>query len=304
MLDRKALSVLVIGALGLVAACGTAQQPTTTAADGSSSAAAAGESPAVPPPAADSPEGKAEANSVTTENLIADCMKAQGFTYVPRPLKFGRAAGNLSGMDPALVPYEDLKKYRAKYGFGTFARDVYPNDLNVSLPPTTPNPNTAIRDALDPAQQKAYDDALDGGARKPRAMGDVEDTSKRAGSCSAKAAEQVFGKEKPADPAKEAAAAQAQQQFQTDPQLLEAAQGYATCLRGQGYEVPAVKPGAIERTVEQAATKLHDEAQGANLQQGLDHEIKMALDDLECGKAYEVVAKPKVEKVLAEGGVG
>ncbi|HWO63606.1 MAG TPA: hypothetical protein VNO31_26600, partial [Umezawaea sp.] len=106
------------------------------------------------------------------------------------------------------------------------------------------------------------------------------------------------------DPAKEAAAAQVQQEFQTDPQLLEAAQGYATCLRGQGYEVTAVKPGAIERTVEQIATKLHDEARGANLQQGLDREIEMSLEDLECGRAYEAVAKPKVEKVLAEGGVG
>jgi hypothetical protein len=301
VLDRKALSALAIGALGLVAACGTAQQPTTPAA-GQPAAAASGTA-TVPPPADGSPESKAEADSVTIENLIADCMKAQGFSYVPRPLKFGRAAGNLSGMDPALVPYEDLKAYRAKYGFGNLARDVYPDDLNVSLPATPPNPNTAIRDALDHAARKAYDEALDGGAGEAR-KDDDRDGSKFATSCSGKASDQVYGKAEPADPAKEAAAARAQQEFQTDPQLLEAAQGYATCLRGQGYEVPVVKPGSIERTVEQAATKLYDEARGKNLQQGLDHEITMALEDLECGKAYEAVAKPKVEKVLAEGGVG
>ncbi|MEO6089826.1 MAG: hypothetical protein ABIQ18_42630 [Umezawaea sp.] len=295
MLDRKVLSVLAIGALGLVAACGTEPQPTT---------AAVVTAPAVvQPPADGSPESKAEADSVTTENLIADCMKARGFTYVPRPLKFGRPVGNLSGMDPALVPHEDLKEYRARYGFGSFARDVYPNDLNVSLPPPSPNPNTAIRDGLDAATRDAYDQALDGGAREAR-DGGSPGSKTSADSCSAKASEQVYGQEEPADPAKEAAAAQAQREFQTDPQLLEAAQGYATCLRGQGYEVPVVKPGAIERTVEQIATKLYDEASGANLQQGLDREIVMALEDLECGKAYEAVAKPKVEKVLAEGGVG
>jgi hypothetical protein len=295
VLDRKALSALAIGALGLVAACGTEPQPT---------AAAEVTAPAVMrPPADGSPESRAEADSVTTENLIADCMRARGFTYVPRPLKFGRPAGNLSGMDPALVPYEDLKEYRAKYGFGNFARDVYPNDLNVSLPPPSPNPNTAIRDSLDAAARDAYDQALDGGAREARDGGSPGST-RSAESCSGKASEQVYGQEEPADPAKEAAAAQAQQQFQTDPQLLEAAQGYATCLRGQGYEVPVVKPGTIEWTVEQTATKLYDEAQGANPQRGLDREIEMALDDLECGKAYEAVAKPKVEKVLAEGGVG
>lgn len=303
MLDLRALSALAVGALGLVAACGTAPQPVTPAAGEPSAAAVASGTATVPPPADGSPESKAEADSVTAENLIADCMKARGFTYVPRPLKFGIPAGNLSGMDPALVPYEDLKKYRAKYGFGNFARDVYPNDLNVSLPPPSPNPNTAIRDGLDAAARDAYDQALDGGARKARDDGSPGSATS-AGSCSAKASEQVYGQEEPADPAKEAAAAQVQQEFHTDPQLLEAAQGYATCLRGQGYEVPLVKPGTIERTVEQTATKLYDEAGGANLQQGLDREIEMALDDLECGKAYEAVAKPKVEKVLLEGGVG
>ncbi len=64
---------------------------------------------------------------------------------MPRPLKFGRPAGNLFGMDPALVPYDDMREYRAKYGYGNFARDLYPDDLDVSLPASPPNPNTAIR---------------------------------------------------------------------------------------------------------------------------------------------------------------
>ncbi|HEX6341024.1 hypothetical protein [Umezawaea sp.] len=303
MLDRKALSVMAIGALTLLAACGTAPRPAETVPPTSSAADTGAPAAFVAPPAAGSPESKAEADSVTSENLIADCMRAQGFTYVPRPLKFGRAAGNLAGTDPALVPYEDLKRYRAKYGFGHFARDVYPDDLDVSLPEPPPNPNTAIRDALDEAGKKAYDLALDGGAREAGAR-DSAQPPRSADSCSARASERVYGEEKPADPAEEAAAAQAQREFQTDPRLLEAAQGYATCLRGQGYEVTAVEPGAIERTVEQVATTLHAEARGENLQQGLDREITMALEDLECGRAYEVVAKPKVEKVLAEGGVG
>ena len=176
----------------------------------------------------------------------------------------------------------------------------FPTRRSSDLPP---NPNTAIRDALDDVGKKAYDEALDGGARGVKA-GVPYDPARSAASCSGQASARVYGQAPPSDPAEEAAAARAQEEFQTDPQLLDAAQGYATCLRGQGYEVRAVKPGAIERTVEQIATKLHDEARGANLQQGLDHEIEMSLEDLECGRAYEAVAKPKVEKVLAEGGVG
>lgn len=314
-LSTAAVSTVVIGALGLVAACGTTTPtgapPPPAQSSGASASAAA--SAAVEVAAADpnTPEGKAEADSVAMENLIADCMKAQGFQYVPRPMKYGMPKGNLAGIDPALVPYESLKTYRAKYGFGAFARDVFPNDPNVVPPPLPPNPNTAIRDRLDAAQQAAYDMALDGGARNSGATDGPPEPGKQRGQekgCVVEASKKVVGEDRPADPVEEAAAqaaAQAAQQaFQTNPQLLQAAQEYATCLRGHGYEVRAVKPGSIERTVEQSVNELHDGPGAPAPQEGLRREITMALDDLECGRNYEVVAKPLVEKVLAEGGVG
>jgi len=297
---RKTSTVLVAGALGLLAACGTPQAAPPAGA-GSPTATSGGQ--ATEAPADGSQESKASADSVRFENLMADCMKAKGFTYVPRPLTFEKPSDNQLGKDPSLVPYDALKKFRSKYGFGHFAADVYPHDRNVAPEPLKPNPNTAIRDALDETGKKAYDEAFDGGYVAMKQGGSF-DRAKHDASCSGKVSLEVYGPEKPADPAAAAKAAQVQQEYQNDPDLLQAAQGYANCLRGLGYEVGAVKPGVIDWAVEQAALNLYSAAQGANLQQGLDHEIKMALDDLECGKDYRVVAAPKVAEVLAEGGVG
>jgi len=158
---RAVAALLGLGAL--LAGCGGG--PSAAPTGGASSSAAA---PTQAGPDTNTPEGRAEADSIKSENLMADCMKAAGFRYVPHPAHYTRPAGNIAGKDPATVPYDVLKTYRQKYGYGSnYATDVYPNDPNV-VAPTDPaaNPNNAIRDALDPARKKAYDQAYDGGARE------------------------------------------------------------------------------------------------------------------------------------------
>jgi hypothetical protein len=291
---------VILGLLGVmvVAGCGSTNEPG-----------------AAPPPAAPGQVQeqqkkeltKAEQDSARLENLIADCMKAQGFQYVAHPTSYDDPAQdlNVGGRDPSQVPYDKLKVYRQKYGFAIYGRDVFPTDPAVGNTPRPPNPNNAIRDGLDPARREAYDKALNGGSltedkAKQRDVGD--------GGCAGKASAQVYpaNTEAPKDPAKEAEFKQLMQAFQTDPKLLQASQAYGSCLRKAGFEVPSTKPGVIEMTVQQSVLKERGEKpekiDAAVAQQGLQTEIQKSLTDLDCGKDYEVLAKPHMDKLLTHGG--
>lgn len=262
---------------------------------------------------------KEEENLIKLENLIADCMKAQGFNYVAHPVKPDVASEhNLSGRDPSQVPFDALKAYREKYGFGIYGRDVFPTDPNVGNKKETPNPNTAIRDALDSAQQKAYDKALKGKYSEGLTTAMVEQqrgkpVERDESGCQQKAGLEVYPPqarlEEKQDPAKEAAYAQALQNFYTDPKLLEESEAYGACLKQQGFSVRSTKPGTIESEVRNIIFTERSAQPGqidlAAAQQGLRREITASLADLECGRNYLTLAKPFVEKLLAgEGGNG
>lgn len=303
------LTLIVAGSV--IAGCSSAA--TTGGTTSTGSAAASGSA------AQEQALTKAEQDSVKIENLVADCMKAQGFTYVAHPTKYDDPAddGTMAGRgDPSQAPYDALKSYREKYGFAIYGRDVFPTDPNVGNKPEEPNPNNAIRTALDPAQQDAYDKALHGVS-----MGELTHAKAQAqagqgydmgdGGCSRKASEQVHPPEpeKPRDPAADAAYAQLMQDFYTDPKLLEASQAYGACLRQQGFQVDSTKPGTIESTVQQIImverSALPEKIDATVAQQGLRKEITASLADLECGKDYLAQAKPFMEKILnSEGGNG
>lgn len=303
---RATMGLLVAISAGVVlAGCGGPGTTTPAANTG-------GGGPASSAAAVQEQLTKAEQDSVRYENIVADCMKAQGFQYVAHPAKYEDPDkdGNFGGRDPSLVPYETLKIYRQKYGFAIFARDAFPQDPSVGNRPVPPNPNKAIRDRLDPARQTAYDDALHGkGAAAMRAGGKVK-MKEGEGGCSEKASREVYPvQEHKPDPAKQAEYQRLLNQFHTDPQLVAASRAYGECLRRQGYQVESTKPGTIESSVQQKISAerqaLGDKIDGGVAQQGLQREIKAALDDLECGKDYLKLAKPFMEKLLtSEGGNG
>jgi hypothetical protein len=257
-------------------------------------------------PAGNSAESKEVADSFQIENLVADCMKAHGFNYVPSPQKPDSGESSPVRRNAALVPYGQLKEARQKYGFGYFAAVVFPGDPNVARRDMGPaNPNEAVKKGLDPAQRKVYDVTLNG---TPVPGGGKNTT----GGCYQDSYMKVHGSVPAADPAAESAksatAEQAVQAFRSDSQAIQAAQGYASCLKNGGYTVTGTAPGDVEDTVQLAASQLFQTARanGANIdaataKQGLANEIKMALDDLECGKAYEVIAKPFVETMMKTG---
>ena len=120
------------------------------------------------------------ARQAAAENIIADCMKAQGFDYVPVDPQAQRAA--LVGQ--AGMSEEDFNQ---QFGYGIttlFGKEE-------SLPP---GPNEEIRNALSEADQAAYDRALYGDdttATFANAL-DTGDYT-RLGGCTQQAVETVFG---------------------------------------------------------------------------------------------------------------
>jgi hypothetical protein len=298
MITLKPLTMLaVLGAAGLLlAGCGGSTQAAGSAPAGMS---------APPSTTTSADDGSFDQQSVEYENLMADCMKAAGFDYKPHPYENPPTTSGLAGKNPALVPYDQLKTYRSKYGFGAlYAQDVYPNDPNVEPKeaPIRPDPNQAIRDALSPAQKHAYNLAFDDGWLEKISAG-APKTSVKQGGCTGKVGKEVYGDgvRTSDQQGREQQFNAAEQQFETNSAVLSAAQGYGDCLRGHGYQVTSTKPGVIENTMGQVVQQERTNHPNPDSRAGLTKEIKSALDDLECGKAYEAAAKPFVEKLMQLG---
>jgi len=265
------------------------------------------------------------------ENIVADCMKQQGFQYVPNPPAAGDDnQGRFTGPLSVLESPNDVRAFRAKYGFGVFARFVYPDDPAVVTPKAdrADDPNAAIRAALDPARRKAYDLALNGNQEAVKGSAGLEKVTGEPG-CGGKASIEVFGDGAP-DEAAAQAAERAYTAFQTDPEVVAAAQKYADCLRGQGYKVTTTRPGEVEDVMNSAAIDGELPAQpGANgakmpvagavtaavagdttmdpeaAQAGLQAEIKAALADLDCRTDYALIVRTKhATTVAARNGQG
>jgi len=121
-----------------------------------------------------------QARQAKAETLIRDCMKAQGFDYVPvNPAEQQAALTGVHGMSEA-----DFNK---QFGFGITT--LYDKQASAGA-----GPNERIRAALDAAGRSAYDRALRGehpDADFQTAL-DNGDYS-RLGGCTKTAAEQVFG---------------------------------------------------------------------------------------------------------------
>jgi hypothetical protein len=251
------------------------------------------------------------------ENLIAACMRKSGFTYVPHvPEEMLHPAAQRR------TDYAALKTFRSKYGFGSFAVVVYPGDPNVA-PAAADDPNAATADRLSGTQKAAYERALYGNDRSKGAMvgGCIGDAVKAVDPAAWKRAE---FQHKTIDRAAKANGG-AVSSNDVDDTLCGADPGcaqlnsrkaelkplegpYAACLRGKGYAVEAVGDitQAASATVSARFDKLNTstdpfkpQVDPAIARTELKNEVKVALEDLECGKDY-LVARGKLEAQAAE----
>ncbi|WP_271215367.1 hypothetical protein [Streptosporangium carneum] len=288
-------SFLVVAVLVVLAGCGTA-----TATDGGG---------AVRQPA--TPTGKQD-NRHRFQAIKADCMKRKGFRYVPY-------VSAMKGTDEQEKDYSGdyaaMKARRSKYGFEIFSWFVYPREMGnpAARPADAPvNPNFAIKNDLSPAQQDAYDEMSE--------------------ACDAQAYKQITGKVvKSMDDWSAQTNALIDQrtgrELDGDPKLVELASAMADCLTGKGYRLTSTKPTAMNVwgwrlfTAERDEIASKDDTPETDLPKGhyylprltpararplLDREIKVALEDLECGREFYPAFRPRnaeiVRQVEAEYG--
>ncbi|WP_433225578.1 hypothetical protein [Microtetraspora malaysiensis] len=262
-------SFLPLAVLALVAGCGTG----TTAS----------------PSAAPSPT---QDKAYMIQAAKADCMKTKGFRYVPYVYRL-----KLSEQDTKPFDYATEKASRSKYGFGIFiglGPDKTPD------PDPEADPNVAIVTNLSPAQSSAY--------------------KKAAENCVVQAARQVTGKNVKSwsdwyGQAGEVLQRLWKRELDGDPKLVQLASDMGDCLTGKGYRVTATNPVAMHewalQTVQRDLLGRHktmtSDGDGATFRpitippdearRKLNKEIKLALDDLECGKQFYPAFLPKWTKL-------
>ena len=100
------------------------------------------------------------------ENLVADCMTGQGFAYVPSPavVPVDSAETLYSGWKSVLQPPAEVRTFRQKYGFGLYARLVYPDDPALShgsAPDADREPNRAQKPEHADRDDETHDDRQD-----------------------------------------------------------------------------------------------------------------------------------------------
>lgn len=169
------------------------------------------------------------------ENLIRDCMRAQGFEYVP--------------VDPAvqqqaLVGTPGLSKadFEKQYGYGITT--LYEQRQRAAV-----GPNQTIRDALDKVQQAAYDRTLfgdDPSATFAQAL-DTGDFS-RLGGCTKQAAGQVFGGVELIQ-SLQGKLDQLDQRIKADGRMVTAIKRWSRCMRDAGFDL--ADPDEVDTTLRQ-----------------------------------------------------
>ena len=219
------------------------------------------------------------------ENLIRDCMKAQGFDYVPQDPAAQEAA--LLGGQP--MSKEDFEK---QYGYGITTLYEQRRKLAVA------GPNKAYRDALSEADRKAYDKALHGD--DPTAtFFDALDSGdfSRLGGCLKTATDQVFGG---ADVLQTLSAKldELDQKMRADARMVAAVKEWTACMREAGFdgleeqeEVDAVLKEKLEAIVgspgdlaKAGGTEAdYDKAALAALQK---EEVAIVKADIECEEEH------------------
>ncbi|MGW0585226.1 hypothetical protein ACWD25_57290 [Streptomyces sp. NPDC002920] len=309
------IAVCVAGLLPLLAACGGGDSSADGSGDGKTAAGSTGDAGTKTVDGAvqlNIPEG-VDADTkkqYIQENAIAACMRKQGFSYTPHVAAAGMVNPNHDG-DGA--DYALAKKFRQKWGFGTYAAAAYPDDPNapfsnaggkVGGKSTTPLDDD--QKGMTPAQLKAYDAALYGPPAKTKA-------EERDAGCSLEGTTAAYGAPASAEQEKKKQNAKNEENRQNglalngDPELVQLAQDYAACLKREGIEPSTTQPTGMATVVRiDLSNKLPENSGDLTKEQAvplLTADIDIALKDLECGKKFRAAYFPK-EKAHPYWGAG
>lgn len=291
------ITALAVALVPLLAGCGggksTAASGSSGGSGGATTTTAGGAVQLTVPDGVD----EATKQEYIQENAIAVCMKKQGFTYTPH-VRTSDTADPLAAVDGE--DYARAKQFRQKYGFGYYAGAVYPNDPDVPYSKAAQAERTAPADhdmdGLTDAQKKAYDIALSGPPAKTKA-------EEKPGGCSETGRVAAHGPALGAAAEKDAEKARDEQNHANglalngDPQLVQLAQQFASCLTGQGITVSTTQPtGMVSMVRLDISRQLPESFMSLSKDKALpllNKDIGVALKDLECGKKFRAAYFPK-----------
>jgi hypothetical protein len=234
------------------------------------------------------------------EGAIRDCMKAQGFDYVPVDPLAQRAA--ITGK--AHLSDEEFQK---QFGYGITTLFGRGNEQS--------DPNDRIRKSLSPADRAAYDRALFGESPGLTFQEAIDnDRAAELGGCTKQATDAVFGGTAVLS-AVQGKLDELEQRITQDQRMVRASEKWSACMADHGYrynepeDIDAdltkrfqaivgvgVEPGA---TVPPDPGTSYDRAALTDLQR---EEVRIANFDLQCEKQYispvERVVRPQYESAF------
>ena len=227
-----------------------------------------------------------QARQAKAETLIRDCMKAQGFDYVPvNPAEQQAALTGVQGMSEA-----DFNK---QFGFGITT--LYDKQTSTAV-----GPNEKIRSELDAAGRAAYDRALRGEHTDADFQTAVDNGDySRLGGCTRTATEQVFGGLENLATLN-AKLEELADKILADKRMVAAVADWSTCMADAGYadlhyqdEVDAVLKQRLAKIVGPSDARLadYDHAALAALQRD---EVAMVNADIRCEERHITPVDDKV----------
>ncbi|HKY78026.1 MAG TPA: hypothetical protein VJS45_17965, partial [Acidimicrobiia bacterium] len=229
----------------------------------------------------------------SAENFIRDCMKTEGFDYVPQDPATQEAAL----LDGRELSKEDFEK---QYGYGITTLYEQRHKLAVA------GPNRAIRDSLSEADRNAYDKALYGDDPTATFV-DALDTGdySRLGGCIKVATDKVFGGAELLE-SLSAKLDELDEKMRADSRMVTAVKEWSDCMGEKGFkglaeqeDVDAVLEKKLEEIVgspgdgtsADGAEADYDKAALAALQK---EEVAMVKADIECEEEHVEEVENKV----------
>ena len=225
------------------------------------------------------------------EDLVRDCMKAQGYNYVPVDPTQRRA--DLLGS--AGVSSEDFER---RFGYGITTLFEQNRRLRAEQ---------AAAAGVSDADRAAFDRALYG-ERADASLFEALDAADftRLGGCSREAVVQVFGGPEVVQRL-QAALDQLDQRIASDPRMVPAVAAWSACMRAAGYELArpqdvdstlAAKLEAIVGPPEQSGAVVdYDRAALAALQR---EEVAMVAADISCEEEHLAPVEDEVQAEAEE----